>query len=322
MSDKPFRTYEQQIELLKERNLIIQNDDLAKEILQDRSYYGLINGFKSPYTYRDKNGKEFFNNGVSLDDLVAEYQIESDLKNILLRYSLLAEIRLKEATSNVLAQDFGVDPINYLDRRHFTNRTGKRNSILGQINSTLKKTDNMPTKYYREHHDVVPPWILLSNLMLGPFRLLYISLKEPESDKIVKHTLYLHDSPSEMEKAFVSNGLGILLAFRNNLAHGSRLLKFRSTKSMMPYNSIISVVDSSFLSKSEYDSLNIGKNDLFSLIIVITFFLGVIDRPIFINSITNLMQTFASDSTIQKNFNNYITESNLPPDLSFRLNSL
>lgn len=43
--DKIFKTIEEQIEILKNRNLII-DDDKAKEIFKDNNYYYLINGYK------------------------------------------------------------------------------------------------------------------------------------------------------------------------------------------------------------------------------------------------------------------------------------
>lgn len=321
MTDKPYRTYEQQIQQLRDRHLNIPDSKFAEEVIKDRSYYGLINGFKDSYTYRDEDGKEFFHDSVSLNDLVAEYQIESDFKDILLRFSLLAEIRLKEAIANELGKSFGVDPINYLDKSHYTNRTGKKNSILNKIKCVLNTTYNLPTSYYRNNHDVVPPWILLPNLALGQLRLLYISLKPQQLNAIVKNMLYLDGAPTEEEKGFISNGVGILLGFRNTLAHGSRLLKFHS-RSMLGYDSIVSVLGTHLLSENEYYDLNMGKNDFFSLIIVIIILLGKIDKPIFTNSITGLMQTFTIDPTMKKHFENYINENNLPSDLSYRLNAL
>jgi len=43
---KPFKTYEEQIALLRSRNLKISDADKAKEILSQTNYYKLINGYK------------------------------------------------------------------------------------------------------------------------------------------------------------------------------------------------------------------------------------------------------------------------------------
>ena len=61
---KIFLNYDQQIEKLKnEKNLLIDNEAYAKEILKQTSYYSLIGGykdiFKNPTTKKYKDGTEW-----------------------------------------------------------------------------------------------------------------------------------------------------------------------------------------------------------------------------------------------------------------------
>ena len=42
--DKPFKTYEQLLELLESRNFIIDDKTFAIDVLKNISYYTLING--------------------------------------------------------------------------------------------------------------------------------------------------------------------------------------------------------------------------------------------------------------------------------------
>lgn len=44
--DKPFKTYNEQISILKSRNVYIKNEVTVKQCLTDISYYSLINGYK------------------------------------------------------------------------------------------------------------------------------------------------------------------------------------------------------------------------------------------------------------------------------------
>lgn len=46
---KPFKTIDEQIEILKNRNLIIDNEDVAKKTLQSLSYYKIVNGYQNPF---------------------------------------------------------------------------------------------------------------------------------------------------------------------------------------------------------------------------------------------------------------------------------
>ena len=41
--DKPFKTYDEMLRILEDRNIIIKNKDLARRALENFSYYGLLN---------------------------------------------------------------------------------------------------------------------------------------------------------------------------------------------------------------------------------------------------------------------------------------
>lgn len=43
---KPFKTYRQQLNILRSRNLIIDNGSKAIDILKKEGYYNIINGYK------------------------------------------------------------------------------------------------------------------------------------------------------------------------------------------------------------------------------------------------------------------------------------
>ena len=44
--EKEFKTIDEQIEILKSRNIIVGNYDKAYKILEKNNYYYLINGYK------------------------------------------------------------------------------------------------------------------------------------------------------------------------------------------------------------------------------------------------------------------------------------
>lgn len=63
-----YKTFEQQIDILKERGLIINNIEYAKEILSIHNYYNVINGYKNLFCYTDEDGNEKFINGANSDE--------------------------------------------------------------------------------------------------------------------------------------------------------------------------------------------------------------------------------------------------------------
>ena len=46
---KPFKTYDEQIDILKSRNLEIKDRNKARDLLSQINYYYLINGYKDPF---------------------------------------------------------------------------------------------------------------------------------------------------------------------------------------------------------------------------------------------------------------------------------
>ncbi len=54
--DKPFKTYAEQIKILKNKyKLNIKNEDIALELLSTISYYDLINGYKESFFEKSEN---------------------------------------------------------------------------------------------------------------------------------------------------------------------------------------------------------------------------------------------------------------------------
>lgn len=84
---KIFLNYDQQIEKLKnEKNLLIDNEAYAKEILKQTSYYSLIGGykdiFKNPTTKKYKDGTRFEDIVEKMfDNVKREFIQENGLSN-------------------------------------------------------------------------------------------------------------------------------------------------------------------------------------------------------------------------------------------------
>ena len=57
MIDKPYTTYDQQIDLLEKKGLEVPNRKLAVRLLKENGYYALISGYKKPFKRKDKQYK-------------------------------------------------------------------------------------------------------------------------------------------------------------------------------------------------------------------------------------------------------------------------
>lgn len=174
--DKPFRTYDQQIEILRSRNIIIEDVDFAKRALCNCSYYALINGYKN--TFLSVRGSDNFIEGTKFEHLYTLYFFDTSLNQILFKYILHIERSLKSKISYLISEIYGVytdtqltvsrDPVDYLHKSHYSNSNNKRSDILYKLRKCLlEPKHNASLEHYLNNKNHVPPWVLVTNIPLG-----------------------------------------------------------------------------------------------------------------------------------------------------------
>ena len=97
MSDKPFLTYRQQLKRIKDKRILVADDDFVLEILKTMSYYGIVNGYKDIFgVYYDEEMKlERFSEKVTFEQLHQIALIDNSLNNLLFKYIIYIERALK-----------------------------------------------------------------------------------------------------------------------------------------------------------------------------------------------------------------------------------
>ena len=108
INNKVFTTVEEQIKILKNRNMIISDEEQAKKFLQKVNYY-IFTGYT--HYFRGKNDN--FNSKISFDDIMLLYSMDNDLKVILLKYLLIIETEFNTAISCAISKQLGL--LGYLD---------------------------------------------------------------------------------------------------------------------------------------------------------------------------------------------------------------
>ncbi|GHP12700.1 hypothetical protein YK48G_01250 [Lentilactobacillus fungorum] len=234
LPDKPFKTYSQQIEILKKRNLIIDDTEYAEHLLKTYSYYDLVNGNLDKLMVHRHPDK--FQDGISIQDLVKIRVTEDRIKSIFLKQILMIEKSFKTSLSYYISKNFGVDSHSggYLTKRHYSNARGDI------VSKTMKKLRNIrdgkvqsrqgnPIIYYREHHNHIPPWILIEELTLGQTIYWYKCLKANGKKTLDDELLHL---PSGLSQDQIANlfldSMNVLREFRNFFAHNSVLSHMQS----------------------------------------------------------------------------------------------
>lgn len=279
--DKPFRRYDQLIALLRSRNLIINDEDFAKNALSNMSYYTLVNGYKN--TVLSVPGTDTFLPGTRFEELYVLHTIDVSIGNELLKYLLYIERSLKSKISYVVSRKYGVfsdpgnyahnDPNDYLYRGYYSNSNGARNNTLRKLTETLDGTSN-PGKFqskslthYIHRHNHVPPWILTTSITFGQ-AIRWYSILKPD-DRLEVCNGFLDGTPltDDAKKEYVKKSLDLLREFRNNIAHGSRTI-LNYGKVVIPKAQIITL-SQGIITGSDYNANPFAQKGLYAVLAVI-----------------------------------------------------
>lgn len=281
MSDKPFRTHDELIELLISRGVDISTPELrnyAKECLKNEGYYNLINGYKNlflePKSFHSEEDK--YKPGTTINEIYALYDFDRKMRNIFLKDILIIETTIKSLIAYYFPQKYGHD--NYLIYTNFD--TAKRDSsknitaLFAEIQRQISSRYSDPSiSHYLKNYGYIPLWVLNNILTLGTISKFYSLMKQPERQEISR---IFHFSDNELESA-----LFYLSKIRNFCAHGNRLYCFRSKTPIFTtelHTSLAIPVD-------EHGEYLFGKRDLFAAVIILKYLLPENNFYKFINSI-------------------------------------
>ena len=245
IKDKGFTTFEQQIKILKGRNLKFVSEETALNSLRRDGYYSIINGYKDPYV-EIIDGKEEYKEGITFEQIYSLFSLDKQVRSRLMDSMLEFESNLRTAVAHTLGESFTADQTSYLSRKNF--RLGKQRAngqyqlddILTKFNKILLD-DVQPIKHYRETYKNVPPWILLKGASFGNLVNFVKLLKPTEKERVIS---LMYDIPisivnanDELKNLFMDT-LFVCLDYRNRAAHGGRIYNYKSD-SKFRYNKLL-----------------------------------------------------------------------------------
>lgn len=268
---KPFLTYDQQIDKLKnEKGLIIENVNYAEVMLKQNSYFALITGYK--HLFKNKTtGK--YKDGTKFEDIVALYEFDEGLRELFLKYLCQIERHIRSLMSYYFSEKYGESQNEYLDVNHYR-YTGayiqKVNKLVSKLSDTVNNPDS-PYEYIRHYvsrNHNVPLWVLLNTVTFGTLSKMYMFLKQDLQIKISSNFSNINESQ-------LAKILSILSKYRNVCAHNERLFSHKVRES------IPDLLLHQKLAISKRGAQYIyGKSDLFSVVISMRY---LIPREDFLN---------------------------------------
>lgn len=218
--EKEFKTYKEQIRLLKSKRLIINDEDHAIEVLHNVSYFALINGYKKPFKGTDGNYLE----NTTFEDIEQLYLFDEQLRIFMLKQLLSIERRVKSSISYHFSKQFR-ETNAYFNVNNF-DYTGFKVEKINELVSILKNIhdDNKRSyiKHYKEHHnDEIPLWVLINAMTFGQISKMYSLFKESTQQRICND----FNIPSQREMEQILN---MITLFRNVCAHNERLYDYNT----------------------------------------------------------------------------------------------
>ena len=258
MIDKQFKNLDEQIEIFKNKGMIIHDEKYVKNILLRENYF-FLNGYRHPFLNSEIN--RTFKKGTTFEEMYSLFLFDRSFRNILFKYLLVIENNLKSIISYQLSKKYGYREKDYLKEKNFTREPEKQ----AQLNDLLKKmkrqiringTQHSATLHYASNYGYIPLWILVKVLSFGIVSEMYSILK-PEDQKDIAN---VYNIDPDMLKVY----LPILANYRNLCAHEDILYENKTQKTIddTVYHKLLKI-------PKENDEYIYGKDDLFALIIII-----------------------------------------------------
>lgn len=275
MKTKEFKTLDEQIEILKNRGLVINDIDKTEELLLRENYF-FINGYRHIFM---KNHKEdSFIPGTTFEELYAVFQFDRSFRNVLFKNLLIVENNLKSIIAYKLSKKYGIREKDYLKPSNFSQdikKVRQVNDVLNKIKRQIKLNgrQHSATLHYISNYGYVPLWILVKLLSFGMINELYSILKP--DDKLAIAEYYNLDVET----------LGIYIAllsnYRNLCAHEDIVYDHRTQKEIPDtrYHMELDVPTTN-------DEYVYGKNDIFAVIIMLKCMLTESDFTDFVNEVS------------------------------------
>ena len=123
MIKKDFKTLNEQLDILRDKKLIITDEEYTKNVLLRENYF-FINGYRHLFV---KNDDREFLPGVRFEELYSLFLFDRSLRNIIFKYLLVIENNLKSITSYVLSRKYGYREKDYLKSKNFSNKPDNKN---------------------------------------------------------------------------------------------------------------------------------------------------------------------------------------------------
>ncbi len=263
MREKTFKNLNEQIEILRDKGLIINYEEETRNVLLRENYF-FISGYRYLFLDKSKSGKKFLP-GTTFEELYAMFLFDRHLRNILFKYLLIIENNVKSIISYQLSKRYGFKESDYLSPKNFTQDSLKSRQVKDVLNKmkrqiSINSKKHSATLHYLNNYGYIPMWIMVKVLSFGIISELYSILK-PEDQLRIADIYGLKIETLEIYLSLLAN-------FRNLCAHED-ILYDHKTQRDIPNDKIHAMLN---IEQDDFGYIY-GKDDLFALVIIMKYML-------------------------------------------------
>lgn len=263
---KEAKTFEEQLTILKRRGLAVENSSEAISTLHKVNYYRLI---AYGLTLKDPSQKNNYRSGTTFNQLVALYDFDKKLRQLLIGVIESIEIAFRTHIAYHHAHTYG--PLGYKEASNFKHLEYHEKFL---INLDRSFKDNKRELFVAHHHEkyqgVFPIWVAVEVLSFSTLSMLFKNLKNKDQGFISK-TYY------NVPFTYTQSWLHTLTTIRNICAHHGRLYGRKLT-----------------IRPSLFDEVkkNIRSDELFAALFIACKLLDTKERMNFVDALVVLVEEY------------------------------
>ena len=238
---QPPMTIDEQVENLKSLGLIINDEEYAKKILNDISYFRLVKAYS--LGFKPKNGN--YNDGVTFEQIVELYLFNANFRQITFAEIEKIEVNVRCRIANYFAETYGV--LGYKEATNFVDEEYHK-TFMEDIEEEVGRNSKAPfVRNFRDNYEggELPIYALVEVFSFGTLSKFYKNMKNADKKVVAKSF--------GIGYTYLESWLESISYVRNICAHYGRLYNAKLSKTPTLYK--------------EYSQAGIGNNRMFGVLL-------------------------------------------------------
>lgn len=274
---QPPMTIDEQVENLKNIGLIVDDEEYAKKILNDISYFRLIKAYS--LNLKSKNG--CYNKQTAFKEIVDLYLFNSNFRQLIFPEIEKVEINVRCRLANFFAEQYGV--LGYLQAENFSNENYHAR-FLEDIKEEVRRNSKAPfVRNFKENYEGgnLPIYALVEVFSFGTLSKFYKNMLNKDKKAIAK--------TFGVGYTYFESWLESISYVRNICAHYGRIYNAKLSKTPILYK--------------EYTQVGIGNNRIYGVLLCLKYLLKDDDHwNLFVDKIELLFDKYPCVQIITMGF--------------------